>query len=881
MNTNNSLSGREKEHDKDLREKLAFYKTFVDNTQDWELFVNQKGKLLYSTPSFEHFTGLSNSNLMSGKISLTDFIHPEDAPRVRELFHQAVNRQLFTAQSFRIISAKKKAMTVEARIKTVYKDHEYLGLRISVRDISDYIGIQETLKRSEITLKAILNTSKVGIGILDRHRKYTFVNREWCQLLGYQNEELLGANYNDVTHPEDRAVSEAKIEELLTGNIDSYRIEKRFIRKDGSYFWGDLSVSAIYKNGKLLHIVGIISDITERKDTLESLKQFSSAVEQSPAAILITGTDGTITYVNPQFCSITGYCEGEALGQNPRILNSGYHDNQFYQEMWSTLASGRAWKGELYNRHKDGSLFWEEAVISPIMNAQNQIINYIAIKQDITEKKHIQQQLNNSQKNLQQAQAIANVGHWEYNIVQDQLFWSDQTFRIFGVEPSTFTPTFNKMARLIHPEDARRVKYLYFKSLHKHTKLKTTFRIVTPEGKTRHVVQRVTSRFSKEGKPLSSLGVVHDITDQKNTELALKRNEALFRSIFNTSPAGITIFNEEGTVLLTNRSSQKIHGYTHKEKIGNPFYLAIHPESREELKKKIAQAFKGNRTFFNEEIKFRHKEGHVVWVKSVGSLLPSLIDGKKAIVTVNQDISKTKANKQKLIELNATKDKFFSIIAHDLKNPFNSILGISELLLKQLDTMEPKDIKELAEAIYNSGQNAYSLLENLLQWSNSQTGRIAFHPEMLILNDVVREVGNLIKGTATQKEISIKCEIPKNIPIQADRNMLHTILRNLITNATKFTQRGGTITITAKRPNGYTQISISDNGIGMNQVTRNNLFSIDRKNTETGTENEKGSGLGLILCKEFVEKHKGKIWAESTPGKGSTFYFTIADKHTP
>jgi len=779
----------------DLKAQLKFYQTICDSTYDWELLWNTKGEVLYCSPSFERFTGYKASDLFTKKISYETFVHPEDFQMFTERIQQILTSKAFTYLPFRVLYKQETIYHVEAAIKAVYQQNKHKGFRVSIRDVSASVKLKESLKKSEATLQTILQTSKVGIAILNNQLKYAYVNNEWCHLFGYSEKEIIGRAPADVTHPKDKSVSNKKLEQLLNKEIDSYRIEKRFVRKDGILFWGDLSVSAIQEQGDIIRIVGIISDITQRKESMEKIKKFSVAIEQSPAAILITNPDGTIEYVNTQFCNITGYSEDEALGQNPRILKSNYHSPEFYKELWQTITSGKPWKGELYNRHKRGSLFWEEAVISPIVNERKQIINFIAIKQDISEKKRIEQQLKKSQENLKEAQKIANVGHWEYDIRNDHLDWSDQTFRIYGALPNQFKPTFSKMAQLIHPDDVQRVKKRYFKSLRDKTKLTITFRIFTQNKDLRYVIQRVTTRFDDQGHPLSSLGTIHDVTEQKKTELALKRNETLFRSIFNTSPAGITLFDEEGVVLFTNPSSKKIHGYSGKEKIGHPYYLAIHPDSVENIKQKVEKAFAGKMNYFDEEIKFRHKDGHEVWVNSIGSLLPEKIDGKKAIIVVNQDITRMKANKQELIELNATKDKFFGIIAHDLKNPFHSILGISEVLLEQIEVLDKEEMKELAGAISHSGQNAYLLLENLLQWSSAQTGRIAFYPEPVILNNVVREVVNLIKGTTTQKAVSINSHIPLNYQIVADSNMLRTILRNLITNATKFTPSGGKIDI--------------------------------------------------------------------------------------
>lgn len=245
---------------------------------------------------------------------------------------------------------------------------------------------------------------------------------------------------------------------------------------------------------------------------------------------------------------------------------------------------------------------------------------------------------------------------------------------------------------------------------------------------------------------------------------------------------------------------------------------------------------------------------------------------KEEITTINNVIE---TKNEKLQELNATKDKFFNIIAHDLKNPFNVILGFSDLLRTGSNQYNQEQTMEIISMMHTSAENAYKLLENLLEWSRSQTGEIDFKPKNLVFKDLVVESENLCENFAKEKSISISNEIPDNLIVYADPNMLSTILRNLITNAIKFTHKGGNITITSILQNAEITILVSDTGIGMNENTRSKLFKINEKISILGTEKEKGTGLGLILCKEFVEKHGGEIWVESELGKGSNFKFSI------
>jgi len=230
---------------------------------------------------------------------------------------------------------------------------------------------------------------------------------------------------------------------------------------------------------------------------------------------------------------------------------------------------------------------------------------------------------------------------------------------------------------------------------------------------------------------------------------------------------------------------------------------------------------------------------------------------------------------KKLAELNASKDKFFSIIAHDLKNPFNSIFGFSELLIKNIETYDKAKISRFINTIYESSKNTFKLLENLLEWSRAQTGKIEFKPENIILEHVLVDIIQLLDNLVKEKNITITYLISDSFIVFADKNMLNTVLRNLLSNAIKFTHKNGLIVVSAERIANEIEISVQDNGVGISSSVVDKLFSTSDKISTLGTDSEIGTGLGLILCKEFVTKHNGKIWVESDFGKGSCFKFTL------
>jgi PAS domain S-box-containing protein len=285
---------------------------------------------------------------------------------------------------------------------------------------------------------------------------------------------------------------------------------------------------------------------------------------------------------------------------------------------------------------------------------------------------------------------------------------------------------------------------------------------------------------------------------------------------------------------------------------------------------------------FRGELDYYRKDGSIFQSEVIVYPIPGDDLDSLILLGVTRDITERKQfearlyeQAKKLEELNATKDKFFSIIAHDLRSPFNGILALSEFLRRDVQDLDAESIREYSEHIHNSAKQAFGLLENLLNWANTQQGGLQFTPKKIWINNVIaHEIDNLM-STADHKGILLEKSIDGDIIIEADEKMMETVIRNLISNALKFTHIGGSVTVLASLKSDLLEVVVSDTGIGMSENVIENLFKIDKGLTVAGTQNEKGSGLGLIICKEFVERHGGELYVESELGKGSRFCFTI------
>lgn len=269
----------------------------------------------------------------------------------------------------------------------------------------------------------------------------------------------------------------------------------------------------------------------------------------------------------------------------------------------------------------------------------------------------------------------------------------------------------------------------------------------------------------------------------------------------------------------------------------------------------------------------------ILWRTNTSNFRQSLIidEQKQELEQANNELE---ANALMLSESNKTKDRFFTIIAHDLKSPFNSVMGFADLLADQLRENKFEGMEQYVNRIQQSSHLAMDLLDNLMDWARSQTGRIDYNPKLLMLPPLVDDSVSFFANHAHQKAITVATDISDSHRVFADEKMLRSILHNLISNAIKFTRTGGNILIKSEARNGAIRVSVIDNGIGININMLKDLFSIDKTTNRPGTEGEPSTGLGLGICKEFTEKHSGKIWAESTEGKGTAIHVSLPAKPT-
>jgi PAS domain S-box-containing protein len=372
--------------------------------------------------------------------------------------------------------------------------------------------------------------------------------------------------------------------------------------------------------------------------------------------------------------------------------------------------------------------------------------------------------------------------------------------------------------------------------------------------------------------------------DRKKAEMDLKKEQYLIDALLNNLPDHIYFKDLESRFIRINKAHAMFFGLSDPDQaIGKRDFDFFTDEHAQQAFNDEQNIIRTGHLLSLEE-KETHYDHEDTWVSTVK--LPLCDKDGRIIGTfgISRDITKHKLAEEEiklknelLLTTNAEKDKFFSIIAHDLRGPLSSFLSATQILSEDIQTMATQEIKEITVSMKESAQNIYTLLENLLEWSRLRRGRLDFVPERLNINEKINDCIGVLSEYARKKEIQIFVSIPGALEIHADNHMFDTIVRNLVSNAIKFTNVGGKISVEAiSNNNHFIEMKVSDSGIGMPPELKSKLFLLSEKTSRPGTNGEMSTGLGLLLCKEFIEKHGGRIWVESEVGKGSSFYFTMS-----
>ncbi|MBA4405982.1 hypothetical protein C0389_01780 [bacterium] len=770
---------------------------------------------------------------------------------------------------------------------------------------------------------SVFENAGLGITILTPEGKFQFVNSTFAKFLGYSKKELCNLSIQQISHPHDFDTSDKLFKDLVKGKRKHYQIEKRYISKQGHIKYGKLTV-LLYEDEKSesKNIISLVEDITEQVEIAAKLAAeqnlFYTLLEHVPDKIYFKDLNSRFIKAN-RTCSLKhGFEKPEAIiGKTDADTFGPAHAAQAYMDEQNIIKTGIP----IINKEEredwpDGRITWASTSKMPLYDSNGNIIGTFGITRDITESKLHQEEIKESERLYRSLFDISDYGMFltSEDLILDcnqtvlNIFKCEREF-VVGHPPADFSPEFQPDGRSSAESSIEKIAA----ALNGNPQ-KFFWQHKRPDGSL--VDCSISLKAVVIGGRKIIQATMRDITQRK-------RSEKIRQSLFEISEIAYTASDMDSMYksihkeIATLMNVKNIYLALYDDKtdmVSFPYFVDEYdpPQMSKRLGKGLTEYIlrKGEAELIDaqQDLELR-KAGEVeligapaaIWLgvplklagKTIGVIVVQDYENEKAygeeekqiLIFVSEQIAQVIERKrsseaikkytEELKQLNATKDKFFSIIAHDLKNPFITLLGFSDLLISDFGEFTDEEKIYYITEMKKSAEISHNLLQNLLLWSRAQTGRVEFNPLKLDLHKIVSDNIELLNPTAERKQIKLTSDIVPNTFIFADEDMLNTIIRNLVTNAIKFTNKDGKIKINCVQRADDVMICISDNGVGMNDKVKANLFRLDVSQTTFGTDNEAGTGLGLILCKEFVEKHGHKIWVESEVGKGSKFIFTL------
>lgn len=734
----------------------------------------------------------------------------------------------------------------------------------------------------------IFNQSPVSTGIYNTEGKLENINQAYLDLFGIQKPEALKrfelftfSPITEKTKADIRSGIPAKFD--FEFDFDLAKRQKRYeITRSGKCYFECFINPLVAQEHTIVGYIIQIIEITARKRAehilLESELKYRSFIEHSSDPIFSFNPNETYRFANEAFVRHLNEKPQEIIGKIPHSVFSYEEAENQLTLVRQVFKTGEKREVEVKVVAPSGETYFFLTMADPIKNDQGEVKYVTCISKDITKRKQAEEALAESEERFRSLYENSTIGLYRTKPDGKIILANPTLIKILGY--STFEELANRCLEKEGFERSPERKLFIEQIENGNLAYGEETAWTRKDGKTIYLRESCKAIHDSKGETIYYDGTVEDITERKLTERALRVTEEKFRRVVENSLSGMYFYHLNGNNQLifsgANPAADKIIGISHDLLIGKPIEEAFPKIAATPIPAQLKSIAKGETDAQEFEIEYEREN-------TVGFYNVQAFQTENDTITVHfTDISERKRT-EKLLEkqaielqkINSTKDKFFSIIAHDLKSPFNAIIGFTDLLLSNFNHLDEETLLKGIKTIENASHQAYKLLENLLLWAQNQTGRERYNPEILHLNKQIRESVHILESTALNKGIRIVNNIKDNYYILADRNMIDTILRNLISNAIKFSYSGANVFISGNDSDGEVNISVSDHGTGIPQEKLDAIFEIDKRTSTVGTENEQGSGLGLVLCKDFIVRQGGKIWVESTLGKGSTFTFCL------
>ena len=716
------------------------------------------------------------------------------------------------------------------------------------------------LQESEEKYKNLVNDIQDGVYVMQENI-VKYVNNAMADMVGYKPNELLGAKWTDFAYEEDITMLADRYKRRLNGEEISTQVELRIKHRNGDVL-NVISNSSIIIFEGLPAVFGTIKDITGQKVKEAQLTKLFTAVQQSPSSVIITDPNGIVEYVNPVFELITGYQSDEIIGRKTSVFKSGLMPEEIYKDLWSTISSGKIWRGELLNMGKDNSTFWVSASIAPIKNADGVITDYIAVEDDITFAKYARQEIERKEKLL--TATLDNVPVIVFLLNQsgkiefikgnglDLLGYSDEhelagksIADLFGGDKGSM-------------EDISKVEI---------NKPVTSLKFVKD-----FVFEVHYSYFNDSSlKSRGTLGLAINITDYYNAEKTIKESEAKIKAILKSIPDYIIEVNRDRTIASFHQPPEASIQFPPDQFVGKSIEAAL-PNTFEKVSKiidKVYETGESQSAVYSTKMNVSERYFEARFVqKDEERILVMVRDITEKILAENELI-KAKDAAEKSDKL---KSEFLAHMSHEIRTPANTIMSYANLIEDELSDKLSNELKDGFKVINDGGMRLIRTIDLILNMSQMQTNSYIPNYHVLdldkhILSNIIPEFYYRAKKKGLDLVYNINCT---DSTIYADDYTAGQIFANLIDNALKYTKEGK-IDITLHNEDSKLIAEVSDSGIGISSEYLPNIFSPFTQEEMGYTRRFDGTGLGLALVKKYVEINKAEIFVESEKDKGAKF----------
>lgn len=762
---------------------------------------------------------------------------------------------------------------VEIRLQMMEVDNKKQFVVIA-HDISERKRIERQLQESEGMFRSIAENTLMGIFIYDEH--YCYVNDAFSSLTGYTKEELYTKKAWEIIEESSRERVRKVAMQRLEGKVFPYFYNDiKLVTKSGQIKTVRASTNTINYNGRFAGM-GTIIDITDIKETKDQLTMLVQAIEQTDDLVKIINTKGFILFVNDSMVTHSGYSRTELIGSHTRIFKSGHHDREFYRQLWEMVSSGKIYRNTFINRKKDGSFFYEEETITPVLDEEQKIKYYISTGKDVSKRVELENSLRESEMNFRNIFNKSSDGIVIHDLNGNFLEVNTVLCERLGYSREEFL---GKNLTLIDTPKGQE-------------KISSTFRMLEENG---HVMFEG-EHCRKDGTTIpveihatvieyqhhpAILSVVRDITERKRNEQALRDAEDLYHTLFDLSPVGILLLDPEtGRAVEFNQISHEALGYSAEEFAR----LSIHNyevhESPEDIDAHIATLKNGQFEFF--ETQHRTKSGEIRDVTVSVKMIE--IQGKGYLFSVYHDITsikkyelELKAAKKSAESANRAKSDFLANMSHEIRTPMNAILGMLQLT----HTLKlPQEAERYLEKIEKSSRLLLDIINDILDISKIEANQLTISEISFNISELIEQVASLFAPKADEKGLNLIVRIAPQVPspLMGDSLRISQILNNLLSNALKFTDAGEVdLLVSAEKLSAKSvtlSFTVSDTGIGIAPKDHSKLFTMFSQADESITRKYGGTGLGLSISKRLAELMGGKLEFSSKEGEGSTFTFT-------